>query len=667
MCRTQVQAVFSEAWLGSHPERFSIAYLVVSLTLFAPLARILSSSGSLIAVPVDPATLRLYAFSAISAISPLLVDSISDAVFFWEESAFLLVRIVIKASYLIFVTVIAAFAPVPSYRDIGSTLGGWQIFIFGVGATLLLFNYDRFKSFTQIPVAALNFLLYLAVMLRLINLIYQNHIIAHINAAIVAIYYLLFIALSIRWINAFRKADKVRHKDLVCITLMAIILLTVPTWILIYLVTIVYSATNAYHSSNFIGIDILLRFVALYIAVSMTKRADKHKAKEYKLEAEFKTELVKYLSHEIRNPLNIVAMSLEHLKLEISKGNFDRNFIRDSVVSLESGCCGAIEVLNELVTYEEIESGSFRLNKTTQSPFHLLERSLQAMAEITSPFGIGLHVKVREEDRETLSKMHLLADEEKIGVVMRKVISRGLYECRTGDSFNITVGLAPEKSNLRSLKISSLLPFRKKVSPHDFSTSLPGTSQRGEREHRRCGFIRIEVPLLGNCKELGEHLFAGDELRFIREGHDDEDRLGLSIWISRRIVDLHGGRMGLFCNDTARVIFIDLPYEVDLRDKSRSLLMWSADGRISVSNDDFDGDAQKLLLSATRAQDESLAGQELPKMRLLVVDDSSLYRKIIVKVMHSLGHECEEADDGLVAVELVKRRPLPFFDAILME
>ena len=51
--------------------------------------------------------------------------------------------------------------------------------------------------------------------------------------------------------------------------------------------------------------------------------------------------------------------------------------------------------------------------------------------------------------------------------------------------------------------------------------------------------------------------------------------------------------------------------------------------------------------------------------KVLVVDDSALVRKMTVRLMHSLGHSCEEADDGDIAVELVRNQR--DFDVILMD
>ena len=59
---------------------------------------------------------------------------------------------------------------------------------------------------------------------------------------------------------------------------------------------------------------------------------------------------------------------------------------------------------------------------------------------------------------------------------------------------------------------------------------------------------------------------------------------------------------------------------------------------------------------------------------ILVVDDSKLNRKMLCKVLRSKGHVCDEADDGLKAVQKVKERMMQCntekknsFDAILMD
>jgi hypothetical protein len=58
-----------------------------------------------------------------------------------------------------------------------------------------------------------------------------------------------------------------------------------------------------------------------------------------------------------------------------------------------------------------------------------------------------------------------------------------------------------------------------------------------------------------------------------------------------------------------------------------------------------------------------------PQYHLLIVDDSGMNRKMMVKTMKAKGHTCEEAEDGLLAVEKVKSKleKGEYYDGILMD
>ena len=61
------------------------------------------------------------------------------------------------------------------------------------------------------------------------------------------------------------------------------------------------------------------------------------------------------------------------------------------------------------------------------------------------------------------------------------------------------------------------------------------------------------------------------------------------------------------------------------------------------------------------------------KYDVLIVDDSSLNRKMLCRIFKSAGHTCDEADDGLAAVEKVKAKmsgaegERRVYDAVLMD
>ena len=46
---------------------------------------------------------------------------------------------------------------------------------------------------------------------------------------------------------------------------------------------------------------------------------------------------------------------------------------------------------------------------------------------------------------------------------------------------------------------------------------------------------------------------------------------------------------------------------------------------------------------------------EKKKLRLLVVDDSRMSRKMLCRLLEAEGHKCDEAEDGLIALEIMKQ------------
>ena len=80
---------------------------------------------------------------------------------------------------------------------------------------------------------------------------------------------------------------------------------------------------------------------------------------------------------------------------------------------------------------------------------------------------------------------------------------------------------------------------------------------------------------------------------------------------------------------------------------------------------------EELLYDAT-------AGEYMPRLRILIVDDSALNRKLMAKRLRKEGHECCEAEDGDAAVDLVAQslrvddgvdesNTTPGYDAITMD
>ena len=646
--------------------RWRILGMVLSLTLLLPLLSSSSSRDWSVSPSYNRSFLSLFFISGISAISPLLMDGLIDGIFYWEDSAFLTFRLTLKFSFLLYCLspfLVPASQTATDYTTTVS-LGHWQRFIQATIMLSMIRKFDRMKVFTTTRLILLTSVLYLALLLNQI-LTPQMELAQWLFISMIGVFLLALTSLYILWIacTAYQPhasyPTSIHYEDYLCSLLIFSALFTTSLWVIFTAIEL----ANPRDTTILFGADLIQRFVVLYITVSCTKRFLRNRAKGYKRDSTFKTELVKYLSHEIRNPLNILAMSLEHVKLEVEKGNLTRDFILNTIASLESACFGAIEVLNELSTYEEIESENIMLKLEDCNPFAFLKKSLQSLHEITSSFGVQLRLDVTDHDRFILPYLLISIDHEKVGAVLRKIISKCIYEyqSQSGEVIDVSLTVAPLALSSREdpPPLSSLCFGYSRILPlesNDYISAVPHESVIS------AGHIRIEIPFTGDFSHVNKHL-QGDMAELSREAHSDKDMLGLSIWISRKILVLHGGDMGLLRSDKGNsTIYIDLPYK---RSDSSSLDE-AYDSRVENPGENnhltFDG-VRRVVRRGSLRDSVAVTG----RMKILVVDDSHLNRKVITRVLTSLGHECEEADDGVVAVEMMRTLRLHSFDAILME
>ena len=91
-------------------------------------------------------------------------------------------------------------------------------------------------------------------------------------------------------------------------------------------------------------------------------------------------------------------------------------------------------------------------------------------------------------------------------------------------------------------------------------------------------------------------------------------------------------------------------------------------GGLCMVPDSSDDPAKPLEVLRSPTMDRYPLSTE-PSYFLLVVDDSALNRKMLLKLLNFGGHRCEEADDGLMAVSKVKEKMAQSlsYDAILMD
>ena len=78
-------------------------------------------------------------------------------------------------------------------------------------------------------------------------------------------------------------------------------------------------------------------------------------------ELQIKRKFVRYVSHEIRTPLNTVFMGLQVLWNDLHSSAASADILR-TVKSLEGACEVAVDILNDLLLFDKLDSGILKLD-----------------------------------------------------------------------------------------------------------------------------------------------------------------------------------------------------------------------------------------------------------------------------------------------------------------
>lgn len=76
---------------------------------------------------------------------------------------------------------------------------------------------------------------------------------------------------------------------------------------------------------------------------------------------------MRYISHEMRTPLNSAFLGLRILESEVQDMG-----TAETVLDVKDSCNKALDTLNELLLYDKLESGSLKLDVETVLPWQLI-------------------------------------------------------------------------------------------------------------------------------------------------------------------------------------------------------------------------------------------------------------------------------------------------------
>ena len=207
---------------------------------------------------------------------------------------------------------------------------------------------------------------------------------------------------------------------------------------------------------------------------------------------------VRHINHEIRTPLNVVMAGLDFLST--SHGDQIPE-LREMVREIKSACAVAIEILNDLLAYERIDSDTLTLQKSSLDIAKIV-RGVGAMFEIQAKYS---DIQLKIEDTVNQDFIIVDADEVKLSQVLRNLVGNAFKFTPSGGKVELRMLLVEESNRVR-------------IEVHDTGPGIDKV-ERGQL------FAKAVVY---DEKEL-----------------QSEQGSGLGMRVSQKIIDLHGGIIGV--------------------------------------------------------------------------------------------------------------------------
>jgi signal transduction histidine kinase/CheY-like chemotaxis protein len=390
-----------------------------------------------------------------------------------------------------------------------------------------------------------------------------------------------------------------------------------------------------------------------------------------------KRKFMRFVSHEVRTPLNSVCMGISVLQQDITTalGYDSLDKLRD-VVHYSSGALAsesnlqhseqiewfkltedvlrhtqiAVDVLNDLLHYDKIESGNFTIEREIVPIWHLIETSIAEFKLPALQKNIAISLDFEEyilsdgsnqfccrDSSASLSQSTLdctvYGDASRLMQVFRNLLSNAVKFTPDGGSISIHASC----SRSSCMKAPGAMD--------DSSLQRSGAPQESKVPvGEPVGFLSLVVQDsgAGMTKDQLAALFR-EGVQFNAAALQDGKGSGVGLFISKGIVDLHGGTL----EATSDGLGLGTTFTV-------TLPLYN-----SPRNEE------------TTAVEDKRGTLTLPRsgLRLLVVDDSVSNRKLLGHLLSRAGHVCDLAEDGNQALDMVieKLKRGERYDCVLLD
>ena len=391
-------------------------------------------------------------------------------------------------------------------------------------------------------------------------------------------------------------------------------------------------------------------------------------------------DFVRLVSHEIRTPLNTVTMGLKLLEEQIRSSVISATDIPldiqkqiddhseeslDLMKDIQGNTTIAISVLNDLLQYDKIQMGQLQLEKEVFKIAKCVQQIAQSFSIQARQVKVEIATVLHETGSldVTVADLFVFADRVRVSQVMRNLISNAL------------------KFNPPESKVTISIEYHSKSS---LSVPLDVTEVAGvEGTIRSSGAVRIAVV------DEGPGISVENQRKLFQQGTQfNPNKLqggngtGLGLWIAKNIIEMHEGKIWVHSegDGMGSSFFVELPVITgaklaDLSERAApqapihlplSFKSTQSEVQQTASPTEVDDELNQTAINEQPYVVDSSDVSSQP-LRILVVDDATSNRKFLCRLLRLRGYECDEAADGVKAVDMMSKAKSDTYCCILMD
>jgi len=414
-------------------------------------------------------------------------------------------------------------------------------------------------------------------------------------------------------------------------------------------------------------------------------------------ELEFKRMFVRYISHEVRTPLNTATMGVQVLTEDLMGAMADNETIQ-TIVDVKTSMDIAVNVLNELLTFDKLESGTLLLERTELNAMELIEKTVKPFQVQAKRAKVSLSIIPNDEIILLITKTaKIYADDNKVAQVLRNLVSNGLKFTPKGGKVEVFVDIVNVEVN-RSAITKYAEPVKHLVI--SVTDTGPGISEENQKKLFN-DIVQFNPGKLqgGGGSGIGLYISHGivklheGELSVASKGEGHGCTFTLTLPLIREVHQPSPqGRMSLKRTPSGKVFYKSkLVRQFSTMSRNKIHVSCSISVK-SESNDFYEGKvmdfphsfsalqtpisamsspfAAHMLNFPQTPQHELVPGHvsnasrddhslnsalaPLPQLRVLVVDDTPLSRKMQCRLLKRRCRAFIEAEDGQQAVDIIR-------------